>query len=108
MMTLRSSNLAMHIYEAQNNIYACECFSLHDWLHMAYDRIDTHDNLKFFIILKHIASKRIKRDATQIYPRARLIYRRIDHKKSLPEWHYDFWVWMQLTLLLNYKMKRNL
>ena len=68
-------------------ICACECFSLHDWLHMAYDRIDTHDNLKFFIILTHIASKRIKRDATEIYPRARLIYRRIDHKNSLPELH---------------------
>ena len=55
---------------------------------MAYDRLAEHDNLKYFlIILTHIALKRIKRDATEIYPRARLIYRRIDHKKSLPELH---------------------
>ena len=55
---------------------------------MAYDRPAAHDNLKYFlIILTHIASKRIKRDATQIYPRARLIYRSIDRRKSLPEIH---------------------
>ena len=55
---------------------------------MAYDRLAVHDNLKYFlIILTHIALKRIKRDATQIYPRARLIYQRIDRRKSLPEIH---------------------